>query len=102
MLKAEEEGLITIDIHIENVERTGFYQAVESCLRANDFGEVATAWNSIRREIGHDLVTKHLVPAAAKWVKEHLRSESEDYVADFCRQTLEYVSERVNQADSSE
>lgn len=103
MLKAEEEGLITIEIHVGDVEQSMFYDALERCLKANDFGDIAVAWNEVRREICHDLVTKHLIPSAAKWVKEYLKTETEDYVADFCRQQLEFVRHQpVVQANGSE
>ncbi|WWD16106.1 transcription elongation factor SPT6 [Kwoniella shandongensis] len=89
MLKAEEEGLITITIEADEAQVQSFVETLVRCCRSNDYGEISTAWNAIRAEICSDVTRKYLVPAAAKWLKEHLKSEAEEYVAERCRTELE-------------
>ena len=91
MLKAEEEGLVNIVIEVMDTEVEQFTGTLVRCVRSMDYGEISTAWNQLREEICQDVVRTHLVPAAAKWVKEHLRGEAEEYVAERCRMELEFV-----------
>jgi transcription elongation factor SPT6 len=95
MLKAEEEGLVTISIEVMETEIEQFAGTMVRCVRSMDYGEVSTAWNALREEVCEDVVRSHLVPSAAKWVKEHLRGEAEEYVAERCRLELEFVGLRV-------
>ena len=69
-----------------------FIDPLYSCCRSEDYGEVASAWNELRKQICEDAVKKFLMPQCAKWLKEHLRLQAEDFVADRCRMELEYVS----------
>ncbi len=92
MLKAEEEGLINIAIEVMETETQQFAGTMVRCVRSMDYGEISTAWNELREEVCQDVVRSHLVPGAAKWVKEHLRGEAEDFGADQCRMELEFVS----------
>ena len=91
MLKAEEEGLINIMIEVMDTETQQFAGTLVRCVRSMDYGEISTGWNELREEICQDVVTRHLVPGAAKWVKEHLRGEAEEFVAERCRMELEFV-----------
>lgn len=92
MLKAEEEGLINIVIEVMDTEVQQFTGTLVRCVRSMDYGEISSAWNELREEICQDVVQNHLVPAAAKWVKEHLRGKAEEFVAERCRMELEFVS----------
>lgn len=92
ILKAEEDGLITIDIVVGQEQLDGFCGALERCCVSMDYGEIATKWNELRREICRETLSKYLIPMASKWVKEYLRSQAEDYVAERCRMELEFVS----------
>ena len=92
MLKAEEEGLITINIEVMETEIQQFTGTLIRCVRSMDYGEISTAWNQLREEVCQDVVRNHLVPAAARWVKEYLRGEAEEFVAERCRMELEFVS----------
>jgi transcriptional accessory protein Tex/SPT6 len=102
MLKAEEEGLITISIDVREDSTLMFIGPLVQCVRSNDYGEVATAWNELRQEICHEVVRKHLIVMAGKWAKEHLKGEAEEYVAESCRMELEYVSLALQRLDPAE
>ncbi|OCF71672.1 transcription elongation factor SPT6 [Kwoniella mangroviensis CBS 8886] len=93
MLKAEEEGLITITVEADESQVQSFVETLVRCCRSNDYGEISTAWNALRAEICSDVTRKYLVPSAAKWLKEHLKSEADEFVAERCRLELEL---RVN------
>ncbi|WVW82891.1 transcription elongation factor SPT6 [Kwoniella bestiolae CBS 10118] len=93
MLRAEEEGLITITIEADELQVQSFVETLVRCCRSNDYGEISTAWNALRAEICSDVTRKYLVPSAAKWLKEHLKSEADEFVAERCRLELEL---RVN------
>ena len=94
MLRAEEEGLITIDVHIPDDSLELFADAMYRCVEAKDYGTVATAWNKLRKEVVQGVVKDHLLPVGSKWLREHMKSEAEDYVAEHCGKQLEYVSSR--------
>lgn len=93
MLKAEEEGLIEITIEVGEMEVQQFSGTLVRCVRSNDYGEIATAWNTLRQEVCEGVVEKHLIPAAGRWAREHMRSEAEEFVAERCRMELEFVSQ---------
>ncbi|WWC60952.1 transcription elongation factor SPT6 [Kwoniella dejecticola CBS 10117] len=93
MLKAEDEGLITINIEADENAVQAFVETLVRCCRSNDYGEISTAWNALRAEICSDVTRKYLVPSAAKWLKEHLKGEASEFVAERCRLELEL---RVN------
>lgn len=92
MLQAESEGLINISIDVEEEQIQSFAGTLVRCCKSMDYGEISTAWNELREEICQNVVAKRLVPAAARWVKDHLRGESEEFVAERCRMELEFVS----------
>jgi transcription elongation factor SPT6 len=92
MLKAEEEGLITISIRVAETERSQFVDALLRCATTNDYGTVPSAWNALRKEICEAAFDNHMVPAASKWARDHLRSMAEEFVAERCRMELEFVS----------
>lgn len=92
ILKAEEEGLVDITIKVDdNMAEQGFIHPLTTCCRSNDYGELSTAWNEQRKQICEDVVKKHLIPSTAKWAKDYLRGQAEDYVAERCRMELEFV-----------
>lgn len=93
ILKAEEEGLVTITISVPEEQISDFTGTLVRCCQSKDYAEAATAWNALREEVCQDVVRKHYIPAVTRWAKEHMRSQAEDFVAERCRQELEY---RVN------
>lgn len=96
ILKAEEEGLITISIVVTDHQMKGIVDALERCCVSTDYGEVASKWNELRRGICRDVLDKHLIPMGSKWVKEYLRGQAEDFVAERCRMELEFVSGHIS------
>jgi transcription elongation factor SPT6 len=92
MLKAEDEGLVNISIDVQDDMSKQFIDTLVRCVHSNDYGEVSTAWNAVREQVCDDVVKKYLIPSGARWAREHLRGQAEEYVAERCRIELEFVS----------
>lgn len=94
MLQAEEEGLIKIEIDAPEDGITAFANTLVRCCQNDTYSEISKEWNALRETVCQDLTRRLLVPMGAKWLREHLRSQAEDYVAELCRKELEFVSDR--------
>ncbi|KAL8935950.1 MAG: hypothetical protein Q9216_005181 [Gyalolechia sp. 2 TL-2023] len=92
MIRAEEEGLVEIKIRMQNAE--SFRKKLYSEIESDNFSEIADAWNRERRE-SLDMALLKLDRLMARGVKENLRSEFEDQIANRCR---EEFSKRLDQA----
>ncbi|KAL1411070.1 Transcription elongation factor spt6 [Vanrija albida] len=93
ILKAEEEGLVKIDITVPQIQINDFAGTLVRCCRSGDYSEAGVAWDELRESVCQTVVNKHYIPAATPWLKEHMRSQAEEYVAELCRMELEL---RVN------
>jgi transcription elongation factor SPT6 len=92
LLQAEEEGLIKISILVQEPQTESFAATLVRCCRSDEYGEISKEWNELREAVCWDLVRRLLLPMGAKWIKEHMRGEAEDWVAGTARHELEYVS----------
>lgn len=92
MLQAEEEGLIRIEVQVQEPQTESFIDTLVRCSRSDEYGEISKEWNELREAVCRDLVKRLLLPMGSKWIREHLRGEAEDYVAERCRLELEFVS----------
>jgi transcription elongation factor SPT6 len=92
MLQAEEEGLIKIIVGVQEATTESFVSTLVRCCRSDEYGEISKEWNDLREGVCQDLVRKMLLPMGSKWIREHLRGEAEEYVAERCRMELEFVS----------
>lgn len=92
MLKAEEEGLIEIQLRLEQpqVFRKNAYAEFVS----ENFSENADAWNEERRKV-LDIVFTRIEKLMVRGVKENFRSLCEDKLALACRDEYE---KRLDQA----
>ena len=92
MLKAEEEGLIEIKIHLQDFD--SFRKSLVSDLESDNFSEVADGWNKERRD-ALDLALAKLHRLMVKGLKEALKAESENQILTSCRESF---SARLDQA----
>ncbi|KAI4128365.1 MAG: hypothetical protein LQ338_002767 [Usnochroma carphineum] len=92
MIRAEEEGLVEIKIRMQNAE--SFRKKLYGDIESDNFSEVADAWNRERRE-ALDMALVKLDKLMARGVKENLKNECEDQVAQRCR---EEFTKRLDQA----
>lgn len=92
MNRAEEEGLVEIKIRMQNADsfKKKLYHEIES----DNSSEIADAWNRARREV-LDMALLKLNKMMARSVKENLKTQCEDVVAQRCR---EEFYRRIDQA----
>ncbi|KAI9860448.1 MAG: Transcription elongation factor spt6 [Trichoglossum hirsutum] len=92
MLKAEEEGLVEVKIHLKEFEI--FKRKLSDDIESDNFSEVADAWNNERRDVLEMALSK-LEKIMTKGVKENMKTECENEVSRACR--AEY-SKKLDQA----
>lgn len=93
ILKAEEEGLLKIEFTLQPDGFSSYLDALKRCVQSKDYSEIAQSWNGQREEVIDTVVNKGYIPAATRWLKEHMRTQAEEFVAERCREELEF---RVN------
>jgi len=82
MLKAEEEGLVDIKVHLQNF--ASLRQSLYKDLESDNVSEIADAWNRERRE-ALDMALVKLDKLMSRSLKEAMRTECENQVAKICR-----------------
>ncbi|KAF1983246.1 transcription elongation factor Spt6 [Aulographum hederae CBS 113979] len=92
MLKAEEEGLVNVNLSLRNPKSVK--QKLYTLIESDGFSEVAEAWNALRREVV-DLAVDKLLSNISRNVKESLRAECEKLLGTACR---ERYAEKLDQA----
>ncbi|KAF9454548.1 transcription elongation factor SPT6 [Macrolepiota fuliginosa MF-IS2] len=95
ILAAEAEHLVTISIFLPNEPKADLEQKLNNAFSSDNFSEAARAWNVERSHIVQDVIEQHLIPLGAKWVREYLREEVEDFLAQSCAVKLR---KRINAA----
>lgn len=94
MLKAEQEGLIEIKIHMPKQQEQEFKRRLLEHFKSDNFSEIADAWNEEREKV-LELAFEKLHKVMVKSVKENMRNECESEVLKFCR---EEYSKKLDQA----
>jgi transcription elongation factor SPT6 len=92
MIKAESEGLVTIQFRILN--QRSFRQKLYSLIESDSFSAVADEWNAIRREL-IDLALEKLSKIISRGVQDALRQECESTMASTCREKLLYALDQA-------
>lgn len=92
MLKAEEEGLVNVKVHFEDLD--AYKQKLYSEIESDNQSELADAWNRERRDV-LDMTFSKFEKFLSHSVKENLRTECENWVAKECREAL---ANRLDQA----
>ncbi|EJD02347.1 transcription elongation factor SPT6 [Fomitiporia mediterranea MF3/22] len=95
ILEAESQHLVTVTISLPSDVRQRLVNQLVEAFTSDSFSEMAKVWNEERALVVEDAVEKHLIPMGAKWVREFIREEVEDYLAKSCADALH---ERVNMA----
>jgi transcription elongation factor SPT6 len=90
-LKAEREGLVRVEMTLPDENKAEFERKLSEAFASDSYSEVANAWNAERRRIVAEALEQHLIPMGAKWVREWLREEVEDHMAQRCASTLREV-----------
>ncbi|KAI5899362.1 transcription elongation factor Spt6 [Schizophyllum commune H4-8] len=88
ILAAESEHLVTVSISLSPLAQQQFEDLLNDACTSDAFGESSKLWNAERRQAVHDAVEQHLIPAGRKWVRDYLREEIEDAMANKCGTAL--------------
>ncbi|KXN86889.1 Transcription elongation factor SPT6 [Leucoagaricus sp. SymC.cos] len=88
ILAAEAEHLVTVSIFLPHEAKAELEQKLNNAFSSDNFNEAARAWNVERSNVIQDAVERHLIPLGAKWVREYLREEVEDFLAQSCAAKL--------------
>lgn len=91
ILAAEAEHLVVVSVFLPTEVRADLEQKLSNAFSSDNFSEAARAWNAERSRVVQDVVEQHLIPLGAKWVREYLREEVEDFLAQSCAAKLRKV-----------
>ena len=95
ILAAENEGLVTVDIHIQRDSLRALTQDFYTAYLSDSTTETARAWNKIREDIVVEALQNHLLPLGARWTKDWLKETSEDHV---CAKASAKLEQRLDVA----
>lgn len=87
VVKAEKEGLITTEIHLDN-EKQRIDDLCEHIISDN-YTEYAILWNNLRKDILRTALKETLFPSVAEWLKSKIVNEASIIIADHCMRLLE-------------
>lgn len=91
ILDAESKHLVTVSIFLPRDKYSEVERRLTDAFTSDSFDESAKAWNEERALIVKEALDQHLVPVGAKWVREYLREEVEDFIATSCASVLRKV-----------
>lgn len=83
MLKAESEGLIEVQVRLQNEKR--IKADLQKAIMSDNMSDVADAWNALRKEV-LDTAMDKLHRTISKGVKDNLKNECENKIAANCRE----------------
>ncbi|KAJ3758446.1 transcription elongation factor SPT6 [Lentinula raphanica] len=88
ILRAEQELLVSVSITLPPEIKASFERRLIDAFSSDLLRESTKAWNEERSRVVQEVMDQHLIPAAVKWMREFLREEEEDYVANRCGDKL--------------
>jgi len=92
ILQAERENLVTVALSIPTDVKVDLERKLTNAFSSDNFTEAAKAWNAERSLVIQETLEQHLIPGGMKWIREVLRDETEDLVANTCSKKLRMVS----------
>ncbi|KAH9808979.1 SH2 domain-containing protein [Melampsora americana] len=95
IIAAEQELLVNVQVHLNPEIDNTFKIEMMNTYKSDFTSELATSWNELREEILLHAIEHMLLPDAARWAKNYLKDEAEEYVAQRCAEELE---ERIDVA----
>ncbi|KAF8921228.1 SH2 domain-containing protein [Mucidula mucida] len=88
ILDAENQHLISVSVLLPPDSQSVLERRLSDAFTSDSFDESAKAWNEERSLIVQEVLVQHLLPMGSKWVREYLRDEVEDFVANSCASAL--------------
>ncbi|KAG8886008.1 Transcription elongation factor spt6 [Tulasnella sp. 331] len=95
IMQAEHELLVNIHIRLPEGVQGNFQKQLYEAFASDVYNDTGSAWNLERKGIVDDAMEKYLLPAGAKWTREWLREEVEDFLAKKAGDSLQ---DRINRA----
>lgn len=92
ILAAEADHLVTVSITLPNEAKAEFERDLNEAYTSDSYSEAAKAWNEERSRVVQEALEQHLIPLGAKWTREWVREEVEDFLAIRCSDILKEVS----------
>lgn len=91
-MAAEQEGLVTVDIHILKDPFTRLTQEFYNIYLNDSSSVLGKAWDKLREQIIVETLQHFLVPLCSRWIRDWLKEEEEEWVAIRCAAKLEEVN----------
>ncbi|KAH9946100.1 transcription elongation factor Spt6 [Epithele typhae] len=95
ILTAENEHLVTVSITLRPDAKANFERKLNAAFASDSFSDIARAWNEERSRVVQETLDQHLLPMGAKWTREWIRDEAEDFLS---RQCASILRERIDVA----
>lgn len=90
-MAAEQELLVSVQVHLNPQTDETFKKDLIETYKSDFTSELATSWNELREEVLLHAIEHMLLPDAARWAKNYLKDEAEEFVAQRCAEELEEV-----------
>lgn len=91
ILTAEAGHFVTVEIFLPPDAKATYERRLNDAFVSDSFSDTATAWNEERSRVVREALDHHLIPVGAKWTREWIREEVEDYLAARCGAQLRKV-----------
>lgn len=91
ILCAEADLLVTCSVQLVPEAFDRLKKDLAEAYTSDDTSEVADAWNALRTSILDHALEHLLLPEAARWARNHLKEEAENWLARRCGDILEDV-----------
>ncbi|OAV88590.1 hypothetical protein PTTG_01510 [Puccinia triticina 1-1 BBBD Race 1] len=90
IMAAEEELLVNVQVHLSPQTDRDIKTELLSMFKSDDPSDESAQWNELREEILMYAIEHMLLPDAARWAKNYLKDEAEEFVAQKCADELEF------------
>ncbi|KNE90249.1 hypothetical protein PSTG_16290 [Puccinia striiformis f. sp. tritici PST-78] len=90
IMAAEQELLVNVQVHLNPQTDHDFKKELIGMFKSDDPSDDSAKWNELREEILMYAIEHMLLPDAARWAKNYLKDEAEEYVAQKCADELEF------------
>ena len=92
ILEAEAMHLVSLSIILPSEAKAQFERSLNDAFASDSYSDAAKAWNEERSRVVQEAMQHHLIPVGAKWTREWVREEVEDFLATRCGDILKEVS----------
>ncbi|CED84385.1 Transcription elongation factor SPT6 [Phaffia rhodozyma] len=90
ILEAERNNLVKVSFTLSEQTQVYLEESLFQAWKSNETSDSSSsAWNAFRRTVIKEAWEKELIPMGAKWAREWLRDEVENFVAGSCASLLE-------------